>query len=431
MALETRPSRDDGFDADGRGAASDEESVVITLDLQDMKHRAEAFTEAAKRALHGSAVRAVRLGKVMVNDSRMFLTDLRSSISVQRDRRVVISIRRSSIDFALNALLWSALLVAMWKILAKAAKKYQWGWEESFGSRSIIRRDRSLGGREVFVGKNDGGNHTSGKNKQVVGNFRRRVNPLDAIEVSRSEKEMKTEREMQSKSLGKANTHLPGWWPPAAQLSGSTSSTYHGGDEAAQAKASFLLKVIMEKRLSGRDFEEDDILQLRRICKYSRARVAFDTVNVRDSFYRAAVDMVLSSCGRSGDSAVDIGVEKAADFLAGLADNISLEAERAATMVSAAVAARTRSTFLQAWALHVQGKSLEAEGDVARLSRIHAALPPDNDSPEMEMVAQGLGRHLSLDERKHLLQMYVKVSGSATERVASEALGLYSTRKRS
>ena len=41
--------------------------------------------------------------------------------------------------------------------------------------------------------------------------------------------------------------------------------------------------------------------------------------------------------------------EKPAEFLAGLAENISLEAERAAVMVNAAVAARTRSTFLQAW----------------------------------------------------------------------------------
>jgi len=36
-------------------------------------------------------------------------------------------------------------------------------------------------------------------------------------------------------------------------------------------------------------------------------------------------------------------------FIAGLAGNIGLDAERAATIVVAAVAARTRATFLQAW----------------------------------------------------------------------------------
>ena len=52
---------------------------------------------------------------------------------------------------------------------------------------------------------------------------------------------------------------------------------------------------------------------------------------------------------RSRNSQVEIMDEKPAEFLAGLAENISLEAERAAVMVNAAVAARTRSTFLQAW----------------------------------------------------------------------------------
>lgn len=126
----------------------------------------------------------------------------------------------------------------------------------------------------------------------------------------------------------------------------------------------------------------------------------------------------------------DVGGEKATDFLAGLADNIGLEAERAATMVNAAIAARTRSTFLQAWALYVRGKLSEAEEEIARISRIHAVLPSDKNSPEMEMVAQGLGRHLSLDERKHLLQMYLKVGSSGTQRIASEALGIYSTKER-
>lgn len=41
--------------------------------------------------------------------------------------------------------------------------------------------------------------------------------------------------------------------------------------------------------------------------------------------------------------------EDAREFIAGLADNIVLEKDRAARMVTAAVAARTRSWLLQAW----------------------------------------------------------------------------------
>lgn len=46
---------------------------------------------------------------------------------------------------------------------------------------------------------------------------------------------------------------------------------------------------------------------------------------------------------------VQIIGEDAREFIAGLADNIGLEKYRAARMVTAAVAARTRSWLLQAW----------------------------------------------------------------------------------
>lgn len=46
-------------------------------------------------------------------------------------------------------------------------------------------------------------------------------------------------------------------------------------------------------------------------------------------------------------------VEGAGKFISGLAGNIGLDAERAATIVIASVAARTRASFLQAWVRNV------------------------------------------------------------------------------
>lgn len=46
---------------------------------------------------------------------------------------------------------------------------------------------------------------------------------------------------------------------------------------------------------------------------------------------------------------LEYGNEEPAFFIAGLAGNIGLEAEKAATMTIAAVAARTRAGFIQAW----------------------------------------------------------------------------------
>lgn len=48
---------------------------------------------------------------------------------------------------------------------------------------------------------------------------------------------------------------------------------------------------------------------------------------------------------------VQIDGEDVQQFISGLAENIGLENIRAARMVSAAVAARTRSWFLQAWVI--------------------------------------------------------------------------------
>lgn len=61
--------------------------------------------------------------------------------------------------------------------------------------------------------------------------------------------------------------------------------------------------------------------------------------------------MILSySFSKIWDNAtVQVDGEEAPHFLAGLAENIGLEDIRASNIVSASVAARVRSLFLQAW----------------------------------------------------------------------------------
>lgn len=54
----------------------------------------------------------------------------------------------------------------------------------------------------------------------------------------------------------------------------------------------------------------------------------------------------------SYSTSIEINGEDSREFLAGFAENIGLENSRAATIVSAAVAARTRSCLLQAWVLY-------------------------------------------------------------------------------
>ncbi|KAI4334740.1 hypothetical protein L6164_013452 [Bauhinia variegata] len=126
----------------------------------------------------------------------------------------------------------------------------------------------------------------------------------------------------------------------------------------------------------------------------------------------------------SYSTSVEINGEDARQFLAGFADNIGLENVRAATIVSAAVAARTRSSFLQAWALEMQGKHNEAKLEMSKMCLLLRIFPPDESSPQMEMVARGLEKHLKQEQREHLMDVFAKVCGDDSHRIAREALGL-------
>ncbi|KAB1213343.1 hypothetical protein CJ030_MR5G003587 [Morella rubra] len=194
----------------------------------------------------------------------------------------------------------------------------------------------------------------------------------------------------------------------------------------SSCNSSTSFSVIVDNRMKGKDIMEDDIVQLRQICRTSGVSVSFDTTNTRDSFYRASVDFVLNVCSRSPShsTSVQIDGEDARQFVAGIAESIGLENIRAARIVSAAVAARTRSCFLQAWALEMQGKHAEAKLELSKICLMLRIFPPEDSSPEMEMVARGLEKHLKLEQREYLLTVLIGVCGEGSHRSATEALGL-------
>lgn len=190
--------------------------------------------------------------------------------------------------------------------------------------------------------------------------------------------------------------------------------------------ANRLVRAIIDNRITGRDYRYDDAIQLRQLCKISGVKVSFDTENARDSFYRAAINFVLDDCSRAAQDmgAAQINGENPRIFLAGLASNIGLDKFRAATLVCASIAARTRACFLQCWALEIQGKRPEALDELLKICRIHYIFPPEENSAEMEMVAGGLKKNLQVAERVHLLSLYRSVCTAGNFRTAAEALGL-------
>lgn len=246
--------------------------------------------------------------------------------------------------------------------------------------------------------------------------FSASVNPLSPARGS----EVKIREPLLEKRAAKRE-ELPKWWPDSVP-----SPVVSAAKEEYQREADRLVRAIMDNRMSGKDFKDDDIIQLRRICKISSARVSFETSNARDSFYRAAVDLVLNSCSRvtQPTATVLIDGEEARQFISGLACNIGLENVHAARLVRAAVAARTRSLLLQSWALEVQGKRSEAVEELSKICQIHLIFPPEEYSPEMEMVAAGLKKNLRVEQREHLLSLIKGVYGAESQKIAAEALGL-------
>lgn len=216
---------------------------------------------------------------------------------------------------------------------------------------------------------------------------------------------------------------LPKWWPPPDPLPKGASVF---NSEYYQTQANKLIRAIIDDRLGGKDIKEEDIIQLRQICRTSGVHVSIDTENTRDSFYRASVELVLNVCcsAPSHSNNVLIDGEDARKFLAGLAENIGLDNIRAARMVSAGVAARTRFCFLQAWAFEMQGNHTEAVLELSKICLVHLIFPPEESSPEMEMVARGLEKLLKVEQRELLMGMMLGVCRGESQRSAAEALGL-------
>ncbi|XP_073008146.1 uncharacterized protein [Typha latifolia] len=336
--------------------------------------------------------------------------DLRKSYRVERGDLIVFSCRRSSLVFVGNLLLWSFAAVIAVRVLVWIGLGFRWRrW--GFGEWAAVRRrDRSLGGREVVVGrrKSEGLKVSVNPLSPARGSFA--GNGKNAVE-----------------KRGRRREELPKWWPELSP-SPSPSPAVDVQREELQREANRLVRAIMDNRMSGKDYRYDDMIQLRELCRLSGGKISFETANARDSFYRAAIDSVLEICSRATQTTdkVQINGEDVRTFISALADNIGLPSFRAATLIRAAVAARTRASFLQSWALEAQGKRSEALAELLKIGVIHQIFPPEEQSPEMEMVASGIKKNLQADQRKHLLTLYRGVCGAANCTTVAEALDLRS-----
>lgn len=159
--------------------------------------------------------RLVQAGATFVEDGKQAWNELRSSVAVRNDKRVVIAMRRSTIEFAGRTLIWTVLTIVFARVLLAWARRFRWGWEEGFGWSRVVR-DRSLGGKEVVV-KSGIKLWEGGPSKKAFRKTTQGLSPLDSVKTdTRSEKELhrfKASSEPLTSKKVQRESRLPPWWP--------------------------------------------------------------------------------------------------------------------------------------------------------------------------------------------------------------------------
>ncbi|KAJ0262548.1 Uncharacterized protein HA466_0054540 [Hirschfeldia incana] len=363
-------------------SSSEDQSLSLTLDVNRISYLATTRF------------------KLLLDSGKDAVSDLQTLVSLDDNKRVVVTCRKSTVQFVGSVVLLGLVFGFAVRVLVGLGTAFKGGLQGR--PKLVVRRDRSLGGKEVVV---------------AVDNVR----SSSSSSVASSSRSNSVARTV---NLRAAQNNLPKWWPASLPKQSLEEVV---DKEDYQREANRIVRAIVDNRTSGRDITENDIIQLRRVCRIAGVQVSIEPTNTRDSFYRTSVDYVLNACSRAPweSSSVEICSEDAREFIAGLAENIGLAKIDAARMVSAAVAARTRSWFLQAWALEIQGKDSESVAELSKICLIHRIFPPEEYSAEMEMVARGLEKLMKLEERQSLLRTFVGMCCSEeSQRSAAEALGL-------
>ncbi|KEH44545.1 hypothetical protein MTR_1g116540 [Medicago truncatula] len=350
-----------------------------------------------------------------VSSGKEAYRDLQTLFTIDHNRRVIISCRPSTLHFVGTSAALTLIAFSVLRVFFELVSRFA-SWSSrnpsSYNKGIMVRRDRSLGGKEVVIG----------------------LSPIHsttpALPIKRSLKNSNNNKVVSQRKL-------PKWWPPINNNNVNAFDMDLNEQDEYKRDAYRLVRSIIDSRMAAKDISKHDIIQLRQLCRNSGVQVSVEPTNIRESLYRASVNFVLDACSRCDLRSpasvslslllVHINGEDSQQFLAGFAENIGLENVRAATIVSAAVAARTRSCLLQAWALEMQGKHVDALGELSKICLLLRIFPPEESSPEMEMVSRGLEKHLKLEQRKHLMFLFGKVCSEDSHGIAREALGLVRT----
>ncbi|KAG0456334.1 hypothetical protein HPP92_024122 [Vanilla planifolia] len=185
-----RPEPDKSF---GKKSSSEDRTVEFSIDFDDISVRTTANLE---RLFYSSKAKVHHFFSSGVEAFQ----DLKYSVRVERGNHIVFSCRRSSIEFIWNLFIWSVVVVLAFRMLL-------WLWslrrKWDIGGWWVIRRDRSLGGREVVVGRREK------LREPLWRDFKSSLNPL-SLEAGIGSP---TKEALIIKKKNDKDEKLPKWWP--------------------------------------------------------------------------------------------------------------------------------------------------------------------------------------------------------------------------
>lgn len=135
---------------------------------------------------------------------------MKTLVSLDENNRVVLSCQKSTLQFAGTVLLSGFLLISSIRVLFKLVL----GFKRKFGAGKnpnfVVRRDRSLGGKEVIVAVDDQQREESKRPKRLA-------NP---VEISGLVDGLGFERGDWRRYRVGSQQKLPKWWPDSGSFSG-------------------------------------------------------------------------------------------------------------------------------------------------------------------------------------------------------------------
>lgn len=166
----------------------------MVIDVERIKSRTFSTLNSVSRSLE------LGLSEFVVSGKDTY-RDLQTLISFDTNRGIVVSCRRSSMLFMGNLVIYSFAMVLGFRFLVYIGLgiRNQLGLGLGFGHGNVVvRRDRSLGGKQVVVGKK----------KRMNENVKGLGNPLMP-----SAETMAKGLQIGAKNRVQREDRLPKWWP--------------------------------------------------------------------------------------------------------------------------------------------------------------------------------------------------------------------------